>query len=129
VFGFKHDISVPYDPVFQREKAHYSGLFFGASIAAFEYLGKCKGYSLIGSNSAGNNLFFVRNDRIGRLIPLSSKDAYVESRFRESRDVMGALNYLSGNNRRLEILDVPVIDVKSNTITTMRSLDEVVCTA
>ena len=32
VFGVDHAISVPYDRAFQREKAHYSNLFWGASI-------------------------------------------------------------------------------------------------
>ncbi len=123
VFGSTHAISVPYDPMFQREKAHYSHLFFGASIAAFEHLGKSKGYSLIGSNTAGNNLFFVRNDRLGNLKALSSAEAYIESRFRDSRDAMGQLNYLSGSLRRAEIQDLSVVDVVKHTLTTMRMLD------
>jgi len=123
VFGSEHAISIPYDPMFQRGKAHYSHLFWGASIAAFEYLGKSKGYSLVGSNTAANNLFFVRNDRLGRLKSLSSEDAYIESRFRDSRDAQGQLNYLGGSRRRLEILDMPVINVKNHAQTTLRELD------
>ena len=93
-----------------------------ASIAAFSHLAKRKGYSLLCSNTAANNLFFVRNDRLGRLIPLAPKSAYIESRFRESRDVYGRLNFLSGINRRLEILDMPIIDVTNGKNTTMRIL-------
>ena len=84
---------------------------------------KNKGYALLGSNTVGNNLFFVRNDRLGRLTPLSSKDAYIESRFRDSRNAAGKLNFLSGDKRRLEILDIPVIEVVSGKATTMRELD------
>jgi len=123
VFGSDHAISVPYDPAFQREKAHYSNLFWGASISAFNHLAISKGYSLLGSNTVGNNLFFVRNDRLGRLTPLSVKDAYVESRFRDSRDSAGNLNFLGGDRRRLEILDIPVVDVVSNKTTTLRALN------
>ncbi|PIQ33865.1 MAG: hypothetical protein CO186_01710 [Zetaproteobacteria bacterium CG_4_9_14_3_um_filter_49_83] len=123
VFGSQHSISVPYDPSFQREKAHYSNLFWGASISAFEHLGARKGYSLLGSNTVGNNLFFVRNDRLGRLNPLSSTDAYVESRFRDSRDANGKLNFLGGDRRCLEILDLPVVDVVSGDTVSMRTLD------
>ena len=123
VFGSDHAISVPYDPAFQREKAHYSNLFWGASIAAFEHLAARKGYALLGSNTVGNNLFFVRNDRLGRLTPLSAAEAYVESRFRDSRDVSGKLNFLGGAKRRLEILDIPVVDVLFGKTTTMRELD------
>lgn len=124
VFGQVHAISVPYDPAFQREKAHYSNLFWGASIAAFAHLAARKGYALLGSNTVGNNLFLVRNDRLGRLKPLSVAEAYVESRFRDSRNVTGKLNFLGGTKRRLEILDIPVVDVLSGNTTTMRKLDE-----
>lgn len=123
VFGAEHAISVPYDPTFQREKAHYSNLFWGASVSAFEYLASAKGYALLGSNTAGNNLFFVRNDRLGKLTPLSAKDAYVESCFRDSRDVTGKLNFLRGRRRLLEILDIPVVEVVSGKTTTVRALD------
>ena len=122
LFGSDHAISIPYDPNFQRAQAHYSHLFWGASISAFSHLAKRKGYSLLCSNTAGNNLFFVRNDRLGRLIPLDPSRAYIDSRFRESRDVYGRLNFLSGINRRLEILDMPIIDVTNGKNTTMRIL-------
>lgn len=125
VFGADHAISVPYDPAFQREKAHYSNLFWGASIAAFNHLAARKGYSLLGSNTVGNNLFFVRNDRLGRHTPFSAKDAHVESRFRDSRDATGKLNFFGGAKRRLEILDVPIVDVITGKTTTMRALDKV----
>jgi len=123
VFGPLQAISVPYDPAYQREKAHYSNLFWGASIAAYEHLAARKGYTLLGSNTVGNNLFFVRNDRIGQLTPRSAVEAYVESRFRDSRDASGKLNFLGGDKRRLEILDIPVVDVASGKTTTMRELD------
>lgn len=123
VFGQQHAISVPYDPAFQREKAHYSNLFWGASIAAFAHLAERKGYALLGSNTVGNNLFFVRRDRLGRLQPQTPAEAYVESRFRDSRDAAGRLNFLGGARRRTEILDVPVIDVLTGAATTLRALD------
>ncbi|MFC1542860.1 hypothetical protein ACFL4M_03115, partial [Pseudomonadota bacterium] len=123
VFGDEYTISVPYEPAFQRENAHYSNLFWGASIAAFEHLAEQKGYALLGSNTVGNNLFFVRKDRLGRLTPLSAVEAHVDSRFRDSRDSTGKLNFLGGDKRRLEILNIPVVDVVSGKTTTMRALD------
>lgn len=124
VFGPRHAISVPYAPDFQREKAHHSCLFWGASINAFAHLAGQKGYSLLGSNTAGCNLFFVRNDRLGRLTPMKPADAYVESRFRDSRDAGGKLNFLGGDRRRAEIAEVPVINVLNGSRTTLRDLDE-----
>jgi len=124
VFGPEYAISVPYDPAFRREKAHYSCLYWGASISAFEQLGSRKGYALLGSNAAGNNLFFVRKDRLGRLIPMSAADGYVESRFRDSRDKAGNLNFIGGPKRRTEILDLPVVQIDKGQTTTLRQLDK-----
>lgn len=123
VFGPDHSISVPYDPAFQRQQAHHSCLYWGASIRAFEHLAERRGYALLGSNTAANNLFFVRKDRLGRLRPLSAQEAYIESRFRDSRDAAGRLNFLGGARRREEILDLPVIEVVSGKPTTLRGLD------
>ncbi len=123
VFGSEHYVSVPYDSKFSRSNAHFSNLFWGASICAFSYLAKRKGYALVGSNAAGNNLFFVRQDRLGRLKELSAEEAYVESRFRDSRDVNGKLNFLGGEARKREILDLPLINVVSGGVTTLRSLN------
>lgn len=123
VYGANCTVTVPYDPAFQRENAHYSCLYWGASISAFARLASERGYSLLCSNRAGNNLFFVRNDRLGRLTPMSPEKAYVESSFRDSRDESGRLNYLGGEKRLAEILDLPVINVMDNSITTLRKLD------
>ena len=125
VFGSEHAVSVPYNPAFIRENAHYSCLFWGASISAFHSLANKKGYSLLCSNRAGNNIFFVRNDRLGSLVPLSPNEVYVESSFRDSRDVSGKLNFLSGHKRREEIFDLPVIQINEDIETTLGSLDGV----
>ncbi len=70
-----------------------------------------RGYTLVGSNSAGNNAFFVRNDKMADLTPVLSKAACVESRFRESRDEAGKLTFLSGRARSEAIASLTVIDV------------------
>jgi hypothetical protein len=124
VFGPDHAVSIPYAPTFDRATAHYSCLYWGASMAAFESLADRKGYALLGSNKVGNNLFFVRRDRLGSLQPQTSRSAYVESRFRDSRDAKGRLNFLSGQARYDQIKDLPVMDVLRNTITTLASLDQ-----
>jgi hypothetical protein len=111
LFGDKAAISIPYSPSFQRTEAHFSNLYYGASIAAFHHLGEKKGYKLIGSNSAGNNLFFVREDRMGPLKAISPNDAYVESKIRESRDEKGDLSFKSRSDREALIKHLPVVDV------------------
>lgn len=124
LFGASSSVSVPYDPAFQRSTAHFSHLYYGASISAFHHLAAHKGYALIGSNTAGNNLFFVRHDRMGSLVPQSPADAYVESRFRDSRNENGELNFLRGDNRTKEIFDLPLVKVVSGESTTLRKLHE-----
>lgn len=52
---------VPYDKSFSAMKAHASGYYHGASLAALERLGRSKGYSLVAVDSAGVNAFFVHD--------------------------------------------------------------------
>jgi hypothetical protein len=111
-FGFKHAITIPYDPQFHRTKAHYSNLYFGASIKALCHLGDRKGYYFVGSNSNGCNAYFVKKEYIGMLKPLLPEEGYVEAKFRQSRDPQGKLTYLSRNDRLNLLRDLEVIDVE-----------------
>ena len=113
VFGPRMAVTVPYDPAFARTRAHHSNLFWGCSLRALELLGKKKGYALVGSNSAGNNAYFVRQDRLGPLVPLAADAAYVESRFRESRDEQGHKTFVGGKARLEIIRHLPVVDVET----------------
>ncbi len=116
VFGPERAISVPYDPQFRRSEKHYSHLYFGCSLRALYNFATKRGYSLVGSTSAGVNAFFVRNDLIGGLKPLSVEEAYVESKFRESRSPEGQPTFLSGG-RRLEVIrGLPVLNVETGEI-------------
>jgi hypothetical protein len=123
VFGAVHAVSIPYAPDFDRASAHYSCLYWGASMRAFEQLAGNKGYALVGSNRVGNNIFFVRRDRLGRLKEVTTQEAYVESRFRDSRDADGNLNFLGGKQRYEQIKHLPVVDIGSGQTTTMQALD------
>ena len=99
VFGIDRAITVPYEPYFHRTKAHFSGLFFGASLLSLCDLAGTKGYSFVGCNSNGNNAYFVRKDKIGKIMALRPQEGYVLSRFKESRDKKGNLTYLTGEKR------------------------------
>jgi hypothetical protein len=116
LFGSQRAVAVPYDPKFLRSEAHYSYLYLGSSLKALELLGRRKGYALVGSNSTGHNAFFVRRDCLNGQPELTAEEAYVESRFRESRDKSGRLSYLSGNARHREIGAMTVLDVERNTL-------------
>jgi hypothetical protein len=114
LFGATHAVTVPYDESFQIGKAHYSGLYWGASIAGFAHLGKLKGYSLVGSNSAGNNIFFVRDDVLSGIKVYEPAEAYVESKFRISRSETGALSFLNFADGREVIKNLDLYDVQHN---------------
>lgn len=122
VFGPERAVSVPYNRGFRRGTAHFSHLYWGCSIKALESLGRTKGYALVGSNSAGNNAFFVRRDRLSGLRELTASEAHVESRFRESRDRRGALTFLSGKERLQAIRELPVADLEKNETTQIATL-------
>jgi hypothetical protein len=122
VFGPKLAVSVPYSADFYRTQAHHSNLYFGASLAALCRLGEEKGYAFVGSNSAGNNAFFVRRDHLSGVAAHTAKEGYVESKFRESRDTAGQLNYLSGIERLRAIQDLPLVEVASGATRPIREL-------
>ena len=111
LFGWKHAVTVPYDPDFRRAIAHFSQLYWGCSLRALAQQANKKGYALVGSNSAGNNAYFVRRDRLGGFPELSPERAYVESKYRESRDPTGKLTYLAGRERIRVIGDMPLVDL------------------
>jgi len=113
VFGGNRPITVPYKADFNRTDAHYSNLYAGASILALCDLAKEKGYAFIGSNSAGNNAYFVKENYLKDLKPLSAEDGYVESKFRESRNKEGKLTYLSGNERLDELNGLDVFNTRT----------------
>lgn len=112
VFGPSRPISVPYDKDFVRTKAHYSNLFFGASLAALTHGAEKKGYALIGCNLAGNNAYYVKREMLNSSIKeVSVADAFRDSRFRESRAQDYSLSFRSGNDRLKEISGLEVVNV------------------
>lgn len=104
-------VAVPYSPAFDRAAAHYSNLYYGSSLAALHHLAQQKGYLLLGSNIWGHNAFFVRSDIAGEFQPVALERAYVQSKFRESRDVAGHLSYVRGTDRVKLIKQLPVTNV------------------
>lgn len=125
LFGKELLITVPYDENFDRMKKHFSGLYWGASISALTKIAKEKGYSLIGSNSEGVNLFFVRDELVGDLKVMTPQDAYVESKLRQSRDEGGSLTYLD-NRAGLELIKemnvYSVLDNKEHKIKDLKNV-------
>ena len=113
VFGTERKISTPYNPEFVRTKAHHSNLYFGASLPALSQLAEKKGYGLVGSNSHGNNAFFIKKGKEKDLRFLSAQEAYRESKFRESRDPGGNFSFLRGDDRMEHLKGMEVINTDS----------------
>jgi len=115
VFGGERAITVPYRKDFEVKKAHYSCLFFGASLAALNNVAVEKGYSLVCCNLAGNNAYFVRNDLLNEKVnKLSVDKAYKKSKFRESRNRDYSLSFISDDERLDTIKGLNVLNVESN---------------
>jgi hypothetical protein len=117
VFGVDRPITVPYDKVFQRTRAHKSNLYFGASLRALCELSSEKGYAFIGCNSAGNNAYFVRRDALNDIVrEVPIEQGFVASKFRESKDPNGNFTYLSGDARIKAIEGMPVYNTRTGNI-------------
>lgn len=112
LFGLR-PIAVPYKKDFARTAAHYSNLYYGSSLGALHHLAGKKGYLLLGSNTWGHNAFFVRADIAGEFRARELREAYIKSKFRESRDSAGKLSYARGNDRIELIKNMPVVQVVS----------------
>ncbi|MFD2569024.1 hypothetical protein ACFSUS_00160 [Spirosoma soli] len=114
LFGAERAISVPYKPDFMREEAHYSYLYFGASLPALYALAIEKGYAFVGCNQAGNNAYFVKKEKLNGLSALSVEEGYVYSRFRENRNQEGVMSFLDGAERSALLKGLPVINIETN---------------
>lgn len=129
VFGAQRAITIPYDPKFMRRRRvtaeglrgshtlqrgdRISNLYFGASLPALCDLAHSKGYDFVGSNSAGNNAFFIRSELHHGLKPLTAAEGYVTSKFAESTDSKGRLNYLRGRQRLASLRGLSVINTRT----------------
>lgn len=112
LFGLQ-PVSVPYQEDFHKLSAHYSGLYYGCSLAALCHLARTKGYVLVGSNVWGHNAVFIRSDVGSEFKGLTAEEVYVPSKYRDSRDPAGNLTYLRGEDRMKLIAHLPVTNVVS----------------
>ena len=116
-FGIERAITVPYDQAFYRTKAHFSNLYWGSSLKALYLLAMKKGYEFLGCNSAGNNAYFIRKDKLNdRVRAVSLENGYVRSKYRESRDEYGNLTFASAKERTEILRGLPVFDIELGSI-------------
>jgi hypothetical protein len=122
LFGPDAAVSIPYDAGFCRPQRGVGRMCYGASIAALHHLAREKGYSLVAGNAAGNNAFFVRDDCLGDLPPVTPREVYVEAAFREGRDHSGAVTHLTFQERQRSIRETLVMDVRAHCISPLGAL-------
>jgi len=116
IFGNERNISTIYNGSFARNSSHYSNLYFGASIGALCYLAEKKGYDFIGTNSAGNNAYFILKEL--NFLNVKSQTDADKRKFREERDSKGNLIKRKGGDSPETIAGMPVYNVITGVIET-----------
>lgn len=124
VFGDILPLTVPYDDKFQRTQAHYSNLYFGASLPALILLGKEKGYTFVGTNSMGCNAFFIRDDLSPPILSALAGCWAYPSKVREARDQNRNLLFLDGIDRLRLISHLPLVNVSTGVHANIDSYEE-----
>ena len=81
LFGSENCVTIPYKKDFVR--SNY--FFWGTSLSAIYQLAVEKGYDFIGTNSAGNNAFFLRSDINSSFNKISVTDGFTHGIFDEKR--------------------------------------------
>ena len=114
LFGQKKSVTVPYKDNYIRSEEHFSNLYYGASIKAFINLMKKKKYFLIGTNSAGNNAFFLKRNLWNKAKKIIIEKKVFDAKFRESRNVKGNLTFLDKKKSLELIKNKLMIDLRKN---------------
>ena len=116
IFGSEKELTIPNIENFDRTKAHYSNLYYGASLKSYVSLMNKKGYYLLGVNRLRNNAFFVNEDfpktKYFQNINTMSLAESTKFNFSESRDIKGNLNYLNNKKKIEEIHNCEVINLQ-----------------
>jgi hypothetical protein len=119
IFGLEHPWTIPYDPKFYRTKYHFSNLLYGTSLRSVCDLATEKGYVFVGCNSAGNNAYFVKKDKVNNLNTPTIEEGYKISKFKESRNKEGNLTYLRGKERLESLKGEKVYNTRTQKIETI----------
>jgi hypothetical protein len=104
-------ISVPYDPAFIRLEKHWSGIYWGASLTAFNHLLNGRGMRFVGTNRAGTNAFFVKEEHETKVRSRLTSVQTWNCAIREVRNRDGSLAFRTYRECAHFIADLPVVDV------------------
>ena len=126
-FGSKKEVTIPYDPNFNRFEKHSSGVCFGASIRAFYNLLSSFGYKLIGANLFNNNAFWIHQNNLKKYkLKTFDEDELgylTDCRSREARDRYGRIGNIEGKNVFRVISNCEVYDINSNQIKELSKIE------
>ena len=102
LFGSTASVTVPQNDKFSRSEAHFSNLYWGASLNAWISLMNGKGFSFVGTNLAGNNAFFIASNLTHKLSLTTPEttDLSIYTRWfvRESRNEQSELTKMSSRD-------------------------------
>lgn len=116
IFGDIFRVSVPYKENFDRNKSHFSNLYFGASLSSFKSLLGKKGYNFLGTSSTGVNAFFVKKEYYSIFKSIIKDHKEYPAAVREGRNKNGELTYENLPKSLNTIKDMEVFDFDENAI-------------
>jgi hypothetical protein len=112
VFGPERAVTTPYDAAFDRGRAHYSHVYWGASLGALARAADAKGLALVGGNRAGNNAFFVRRGDLREIPERTVAECWRPAQYRDARSPAGELTFVADDVEKLRLIrDLPLVDL------------------
>ena len=121
IFGSEKAVTIPYQDFFARGDAHFTHLYYGASLKAYINLLNSRGYKFVGTNRPGTNAFFVQEKMASKFthLRLRSMSTYTSSNVRESRSLNGELSYLSASEGLDQIRNCALMDLDGESVSTI----------
>jgi hypothetical protein len=115
-------VSVPYRKDFFRTKAHWSNIYWGASLNAFRHLLEGRGYVFVGTNSVGINAFFVKRSLCPDVNSIVDEVRSFPCRVREARTKDGELAFKLARQAGVWAESCVLEDVTTGEIVLVRDL-------
>lgn len=114
-FGDEESVTISYNENFDRKKSKEGNIYYGASLSALSKLAKKKNYSLICTNSNGNNAYFVKNDLLKSNNDLikerSSKECFNINSFKEYIDSEGEIKNIDKDDLNKLLISEKIIEI------------------
>lgn len=121
IFGNIEQLTIPYEPKFQRHEKHYSNLYFGCSINALIHMMTKKNYTFIGTGSLGVNAFFIKNEFKTLIVSDINNIEFNPSFCKEARNFKGQLTHSDINKNLSDIKDLEIFDISLNKINFLKN--------